>query len=350
MKDYPPLPDGLPRVLSASSALTACPDSVCPVLDAPELEQLSGSSDRWIAGRLRRLPLFNEDNEPRRIRDLSAGYAEQGFELRRLGAACCGRTVSPRLPKPVPPFWADGRPGLPVMICVELDDEGETPEGVPFASILASVQHLGVAAVGFRCSGDRIDTLSILGQHAAFAAVPLMPVLRSRGRSPEEIQVHAMQALRAGGDLFLLGNSIDDAQLAAAEEALADFRPTDRVIEQDRETLFMACEAEAFYLQPDGLSFCEPIPCQYDMGADILEAEAQGCDVLKVYVDSPEDAENFAENSHMIRLPVWHLLPSRSGVGDGPDGIQRTGLCGSPVGTDRLGTLYPAKGYGAVVV
>lgn len=33
------------------------------------------------------------------------------------------------------------------MICVELDDEGETPEGVPFASILASVQHLGVAAV-----------------------------------------------------------------------------------------------------------------------------------------------------------------------------------------------------------
>ena len=109
MKDYPPLPDGLPRVLSASSALTACPDSVCPVLDAPELEQLNGSSDRWIAGRLRRLPLRNEDNEPRRIRDLSAGYAEQGFELRRLGA-CCWQTVSPRLPKPVPPFWADGRP------------------------------------------------------------------------------------------------------------------------------------------------------------------------------------------------------------------------------------------------
>ena len=190
------------------------------------------------------------------------------------------------------------------MVCVELDDEGETPEGVPFASILASVQHLGASAVGFRCSGDRIDTLSILGQHAAFAQVPLMPVLRSRGRQPEEIQVHAMQALRAGGDLFLLGNAIDDAQLAAAEQALAEFRPTDRVIERDEETLFMACEAEVFYLQPDDLSFCEPIPCQYDMGADILEAESQGCDVLTVYMNSPEDAENFAENAHMTRLPV----------------------------------------------
>ena len=240
--------------------------------------------------------------------------------------------------------------GLPVMICVELDDEGETPEGVPFASILASVQHLGVAAVGFRCSGGRIDTLSILGQHAAFAAVPLMPVLRSRGRSPEEIQVHAMQALRAGGDLFLLGNSIDDAQLAAAEEALADFRPTDRVIEQDRETLFMACEAEAFYLQPDGLSFCEPIPCQYDMGADILEAEAQGCDVLKVYVDSPEDAENFAENSHMIRLPV--CISSHHEVALEMALMEYNGRAfvdlQSELTDSELYTL--AKGYGAVVV
>ena len=192
MKDYPPLPDGLPRVLSASSALTACPDSVCPVLDAPELEELNGSSDRWIAGRLRRLPLRNEDNEPRRIRDLSAGYAEQGFELRRLGARLLladGVTSVAEARAAVLGGLLEILlfTGLPVMICVELDDEGETPEGVPFASILASVQHLGVAAVGFRCSGDRIDTLSILGQHAAFAAVPLMPVLRSRGRSPEEI-------------------------------------------------------------------------------------------------------------------------------------------------------------------
>lgn len=111
MKDYPPLPDGLPRVLSASSALTACPDSVCPVLDAPELEQLNGSSDRWIAGRLRRLPLRNEDNEPRRIRDLSAGYAEQGFELRRLGARLLlADGVTSVAEARCLPFWADGRP------------------------------------------------------------------------------------------------------------------------------------------------------------------------------------------------------------------------------------------------
>ena len=156
--------------------------------------------------------------------------------------------------------------------------------------------------------------------------------------------MHAMQALRAGGDLFLLGNAIDDAQLAAAEQALAEFRPTDRVIERDKETLFMACEAEVFYLQPDHLSFCEPISCQYDMGADILEAESQGCDVLTVYVDSPEDAENFAENAHIDPPAGVHLLPSRGGAGDGPDGVQRPGLCGPSIRAVRFGTVYPGKG------
>ena len=124
MKDYPPLPDGLPRVLSASSALTACPDSVCPVLDAPELEQLTGSSDRWIAGRLRRLPLRNEDNEPRRIRDLSAGYAEQGFELRRLGARLLLADGVTSVAEARAAVLGGRQTGLPVMICVELDDEG----------------------------------------------------------------------------------------------------------------------------------------------------------------------------------------------------------------------------------
>lgn len=350
MKDYPPLPDGLPRILSASSALASWPDSVCRVLDGPELKELAPAPDGWIAGRLRRLPLCNEDNEPRRIRDLSAGYAEQGFELRALGARLLLADGVTTVAEARAAVLGGRQTGLPVMVCVELDDEGETPEGVPFASILASVQHLGASAVGFRCSGDRIDTLSILGQHAAFAQVPLMPVLRSRGRQPEEIQVHAMQALRAGGDLFLLGNAIDDAQLAAAEQALAEFRPTDRVIERDEETLFMACEAEVFYLQPDDLSFCEPIPCQYDMGADILEAESQGCDVLTVYVNSPEDAENFAENAHMIRLPV--CICSHHEVALEMALMEYNGRAfvdlQSELSDSELYTL--AKGYGAVVV
>ena len=96
MKDYPPLPDGLPRILSASSALASWPDSVCRVLDAPELKELAPAPDGWIAGRLRRLPLCNEDNEPRRIRDLSAG--------------CCWPMVLPQWLKQGLLCWAAARP------------------------------------------------------------------------------------------------------------------------------------------------------------------------------------------------------------------------------------------------
>ena len=348
MKEIPPLSDLLPRVLSASSALSELPDGVCPVLDADEL----AASDHTVpaAGRFRRLPLRDEDQELIRIRDLSAGYAEQAFRLRELGARLLLADGVTTVAEARAAVLGGRQTGLPVLVCAELDDEGTTPEGVPFAAILASVQHLGAAAVGFRCSGDRIDSLTILGQSAPYAAVPLMPVLRSRGRSPEEIQVHTMQALRAGGDLFLLGNRIDSAQLEAAAEAIADFRPSDRVIETDRETLLMACEAEAFYLQPEGLTFCDPIPCQYDMGAEILAAEALGCDALKISVNTVEDAENFAENAHMIRLPVCILSHDELALEAAL--VEYNGRAFvdplSEVSEEELDTL--AKGYGAVVL
>ena len=109
MKDYPPLPDGLPRVLSASSALTACPDSVCPVLDAPELEELTGSVP-VSAPAAPAAPSAMRTTNPG-----ASGISLPAMRSRALSSAvwvpaCCWQTVSPRLPKPVPPFWADGRP------------------------------------------------------------------------------------------------------------------------------------------------------------------------------------------------------------------------------------------------
>lgn len=72
--------------------------------------------------------------------------------------------------------------------------------------------------------------------------------------------------------------------------------------------------------------------------------------MLKVYVDSPEDAENFAENSHMIRLPV--CISSHHEVALEMALMEYNGraFVDPPVGTDRLELYTLAKGYGAVVV
>lgn len=72
--------------------------------------------------------------------------------------------------------------------------------------------------------------------------------------------------------------------------------------------------------------------------------------MLKVYVDSPEDAENFAENSHMIRLPV--CISSHHEVALEMALMEYNGRAfvdlQSELTDSELYTL--AKGYGAVVV
>ncbi len=257
-------------------------------------------------GLLQPLQPRDEDGEPIPVTDLAAGYAEQAFELHRAGALAlllygCTDVRSARAA-----VLGSRQTGLPVLICVQADSDGDTPEQADFSAVLASVQHLGAAAVGFACSGDRIDTLTLLGQNAPFAAVPLFCRLQADRATarPEELNAFAEQALRAGGDCFLLGEDITEEQAFAIARALNDYDPDSRVTEPDTETLFMSCETEAFYLTDDNLLFSEPIRCQYDMAADILAAEELGCDVLNFHVETLEDAENFAANAHMIRMPI----------------------------------------------
>ena len=333
----------LPRIIGGPQAETL-PEGCSPLIDGGSLPCPGAVT------RLEAISGLDEDGEPLRIRSWSAAYAEQALALRAKGADLLLAEGIRTVPEARAVVLGARQAGVPVLLSAELDDEGCTPEGIPFAAILASVQHLGAAAVGFRCGGDRIDTLTILGQHAAYATVPLMPVLRSRERSPEEVKRHATQALKAGADLFLLGPRITASQREAAAQAVAEFSPEEQVIPLEEDLLFMACEAEAFFLPDGGLTFSEPIPCQYDMGPDILAAEATGCDVLSIYVDSPEDAEYFADNAHMIRLPV--CIISHDEIALESALMEYNGRAfvdlQSELPDSELYTL--ARGYGAVVL
>ena len=250
--------------------------------------------------------------------------------------------------------------GLPVLLCAAVDAQGNTADDVPFSAILASVQHLGAAAVGVACTGDRIDTLAILGKNAPLAQVPLFCVLNAQGRTeelpegysltPEQLHDYTSQALRAGGDLFLLGQGITLAHAVAAAQAVSGFGPEGRVTRPDSDTLFMSCEAAAFYLDEGNLMFSDPIPCQYDMAGAILAAEDLGCDVLNFYVETLEDAENFAANSHMIRMPI--CITSHNEVALELALAEYNGRAfvdlQSEVPDEEIYTL--AQGYGAVVL
>lgn len=338
-------PEGSPcggRLLSLQELAAPLPEAVLPI------------------GLLTLLPSRQEDGSPLPVTDLAARYAEQAFALREAGASCLllGDLATVRDARAA--VLGARQTGLPVLLCAAVDAQGNTADDVPFSAILASVQHLGAAAVGVACTGDRIDTLAILGKNAPLAQVPLFCVLNAQGRTeelpegysltPEQLHDYTSQALRAGGSLFILGQGITLAHAEAAAQAVSGFTPEERVTQPDSDTLFMSCEAAAFYLDESNLMFSDPIPCQYDMAGAILAAEDLGCDVLNFYVETLEDAENFAANSHMIRMPI--CITSHNEVALELALAEYNGRAfvdlQSEVPDEEIYTL--AQGYGAVVL
>ena len=57
----------------------------------------------------------------------------------------------------------------------------------------------------------------------------------------------------------------------------------------------------------DRLELGPPLPCTADMSSVLMQQESGGFDVVRIRIDSPEDAQDFAQNEYMAHLPVCFL-------------------------------------------
>lgn len=108
--------------------------------------------------------------------------------------------------------------------------------------------------------------------------------------------------------LFLRGadETLGEEVLRAAREA--GLRPMDNAVFQpseERETaLLLASEGQAFFLESDTTEISAAIPCSDGMEEEFSAASQNACDVLKIEINTPDDAVVFTDNAHMASLPV----------------------------------------------
>lgn len=62
-----------------------------------------------------------------------------------------------------------------------------------------------------------------------------------------------------------------------------------------------------FFLEADTTEISEPIECQPDMEEIICDICETSCDILRVEINTSDDAIDFARNAHMSTLPVMFL-------------------------------------------
>ena len=145
----------------------------------------------------------------------------------------------------------------PVYVFVKTDENGLTEEfEVPALGVLITAQEMGADAFGI--STDMQDRTEVIEELLRYAKIPLV-VDNMYKHSSSEIQ----------DDFFIFSHY-----------------------------------SNIYFLEADTTEISEPITCQPDMEEIIADTCKTSCDILRVQINTCDDAIDFARNAHMATRPV----------------------------------------------
>ncbi len=184
----------------------------------------------------------------------------------------------------------------PIYTVVDVDSDLRTEHELPADAALIVMQSLG--ALCFGISSDDPETLiDGVKRIKPFARIPLA-VRPKGGTLGDDIMI---ELLNSGADVFI---GLDDECHTRFQNIVSAKKYKPAYVEYE-DCLMLANERSAFFLEHDTTEISEPVECNAGMGEDIIAVcEQGGFDVLKIQINSPDDALDFADNAHMATLPV----------------------------------------------
>ncbi|MBQ9483238.1 MAG: hypothetical protein IJU82_03520 [Ruminiclostridium sp.] len=186
--------------------------------------------------------------------------------------------------------------GCPIYVMLHVDDELLTEHELPADAALIVMQSLG--AICFGITADSTETLvDGIRRIKPYSQIPL--AVRPKNGTLTDGEIKAL--LEAGTDVFF---GLDNDSHTRFQNIVSEEGWTPSAIEYI-DSLMLANERSAFFLEHDTTEISEPIECNAGMGEDLVAAcEDGGIDVLRIQINSPDDVLDFADNAHMATLPV----------------------------------------------
>ncbi|MFV0400263.1 MAG: hypothetical protein ACK5LX_06535 [Oscillospiraceae bacterium] len=184
--------------------------------------------------------------------------------------------------------------GLPVYGFLGVEEDGESEEGDDPLAALICLQALGLSGFGIQGRGEELD--GILPRLLPYAEIPL-------GILPEREGV--MFQYFNDGARFASAPEGESAEALAVKLERFTASPR-RLLRPEDSPILLADGSGVYYLEED-FSLSAPILGERDLAEEILEQEDLGVDALLFYIRTAEDADHFAANAHLPRLPVCLL-------------------------------------------
>lgn len=269
-----------------------------------------------VAGNLSPTGLFVEPFGDSTFDELVEIYSEQATALNDAGVDLFAIETMLSVGEIRAAVFACRKYQKPIFVTVTVNEKGKMLSGASALSALICLQELGVSAFGLNCSfGPEIITQEI-AELAPFSRIPLIakpnaglpnPLMPSVYELSPVIMRELMQRAVDAGASYIGGCcGTTSEHIAAMREMLDYYSPTVSAYsrpEQEND-LMLTNETELFALDNDRLEFSSPIRCEYDMADVLLEAADDSVDVISIYLDTVEEAEQLAQNAHFAKLPI----------------------------------------------
>lgn len=180
----------------------------------------------------------------------------------------------------------------PVWAIIPIDEYLMTEHELPCDAALITLQSLGIDCFGISSDNEE-NLIDAVTRIKPCSKVPLA-VKAIDGKLSEET---ITKLISMGVEKFI---------------GLEDKALFERILQKDItpfhfdeiESIMLANERQAFFLEPDTTEISEGFTCSAGMDEELIEAENSGYDVIKIEIDSPDDVLVFIENAHLTELPV----------------------------------------------
>lgn len=307
-----------------------------------------------VAGVVSPLSLMPEPFGETPFFDLVNIYARQAFALKDGGVDFLIADTMTTVSQSRAAILGCRQTGLPVMVTLNVEEDGETCMGSDLVSALIICQSLGVCAFGLSCC-DRPEKLyHHIEEIAPYTKVPI--IVRPRAGesfesllSPEEMAQQVKGLLQRGATLVGGCCYTTPEHIAKIGNVMQEFSfDSVKIDREDEETILMAGATEPYFLD-EYFDQSEPIYCRNDMSDELLELESSGADVATICVETIDDAYDFALNAHMLHIPVSFLSDSEEALEMALLMYNGCAFVDSRSSLDEGILQNLAEGYGAIV-
>lgn len=246
-------------------------------------------------------------------------YAQQAFALKEGGVDLLVADTMTSLSQCRAAILGCRQTHLPVMVTLNIEEDGETCLGCDLVSALIVCQSLGACAFGLSCCDKPKSIYRHIEEMAPYAKIPLIAkpnagnswedILSLKEMAEDTIGLWKRGVLLAGGCCFTTPEHIAEMK----KQMLAFDFSSVNIEKEDDTTICVASETQPFFLD-EMFDQSKPITCHVDMSDELLAIENSGVDVVTVEIHTTDDAYRFALNAHMLRIAVSFLSDSEEAL------------------------------------